>query len=77
MIKVVFCKVLSVFFALPLASPSVVFPVMLFVPTHKRHIVFFLLIELFLAVKAKSQRAAPTLQTKRHARKKQPKAILT
>jgi hypothetical protein len=44
MIKAVFCKVLPVFFALPHASPSVVFPVMLFVPTHKRHIVFFLLI---------------------------------
>jgi hypothetical protein len=73
-----------VFFAIPLASPSVVFPVM---PVCRQagflyqrtcgSLAFAFICILFSAVKSKSQRAAPTLITKSHARKKQPKAILT
>jgi hypothetical protein len=38
-----------------------------------QHIAFLLLIVLILAVKAKSQRAAPTHETKRHAKNLNPK----
>ena len=52
------------FFALPLANPSVLFFVMLFVPSLIRHIVFCFLIVNGLKVKSKIQRAAPALRQK-------------
>jgi hypothetical protein len=51
---------------------------MLFVPSHLQHIVLLaFVVGYYHKVKAKKQRAAPTLQTKRHGQKIIPQAILT
>jgi hypothetical protein len=65
----------TVFLLLPHASPSVVFPVMLFVqPTAAHcHLLFTLL---FLAVKANVKKPL-TLKDKKTRQEKQPQAILT
>jgi hypothetical protein len=75
---------LSVFYLLPLRRPfrqqsdtSVIFSVMLFVPTLIRHIAFLFSIDCFLSGKNKKSKSRPDPRTKRHGQKIKPQAILT